>query len=139
MNTVELLNSQKEYVINMRREFHENPELSSEEIRTTKRIKEELDKIGVKYKNCAGTGVIGFIRGKKEGKTIALRADIDALMITETKDVIYKSKNIGVMHACGHDGHAAMLLGAARALNEVKDELCGTVKLIFQPAEETLM
>lgn len=139
MNKIEILNRQKEFVVNMRREFHENPELSSEEVRTSKRIKEELSKTGIEFEDCAGTGVIAIIRGKSNGKTVALRADIDALPVLEENDVIYKSKNPGVMHACGHDGHAAMLLGAARALYEVKNEICGNVKFLFQPAEETLM
>jgi len=134
----EILKKQKDYVIEMRREFHANPEPSWKEFRTSKRVKEELDKMGIEYKDCAVTGVVGTIKGGKPGRTIALRADMDALEITELNEVEYKSKNPGIMHACGHDGHTAMLLGAARALNEIKDELEGTVKLLFQPAEEMI-
>lgn len=126
----------KDYVIEMRREFHMYPESSFEEFRTSKRIKEELDKLNIPYEELAGTGVLASIKGAKEGKTVALRADIDALEIQETNDVEYKSKNEGKMHACGHDGHAAMLLGAAHMLMDIQDEIKGEVKLIFQPAEE---
>jgi len=132
----ELLKLQKEYVISMRREFHENPELSWKEIRTSKRIKEELDKMGILWKSCARTGVVATIKGALPGAVVGLRADIDALPITEENDVSYKSQSDGVMHACGHDGHAAMLLGTAKALKAVQKEIAGTVKLLFQPAEE---
>lgn len=136
MDIKELSQKYKQYVTDMRREFHMHPELSMREERTAKRIREELDKMGVPNVSMAGTGVLGIIKGKNSGKTIALRADIDALEITETRDVPYKSQNPGVMHACGHDTHAAMLLGAAKVLNDIKDELNGTVKLMFQPGEE---
>lgn len=136
MKTRELANKYKQYTIDMRREFHTYPELSMQEERTSRRIKEELDKMGIPYVSMAGTGVVGTIKGKRDGKTIALRADIDALEITEKRDVSYKSQNEGVMHACGHDSHAAMLLGAAKVLNDMKDEINGTVKLMFQPGEE---
>ena len=131
-----ILDAQKEYVISMRREFHTNPELSWNEVRTSKRIKEELDKMGIPWQPCAKTGVLALVEGELAGGVVALRADIDALPVTEENDVPYKSANQGVMHACGHDGHAAMLLGAARALAEIRSELSGTVKLLFQPAEE---
>lgn len=137
MNT-EIYKKHTEYVIRMRREFHENPELSCNERRTQKRIIEELESIGLKCEKCAGTGVLALIKGHKPGRTVALRADIDALEISELGESEYKSKNEGVMHACGHDGHAAMLLGAAKALVESKSQLKGNVKLLFQPAEETL-
>ena len=136
MNTRERANKYKQYTIDMRREFHTYPELSMHEERTARRIKEELEKMGIPYVSMAGTGVVGTIKGNKDGRTIALRADIDALEITEKRDISYKSQNEGVMHACGHDSHAAMLLGAAKVLNDMKDELNGTVKLIFQPGEE---
>lgn len=136
MNIRELAKKYKDYVIDMRREFHMNPETSWNEHRTSKRVKEELEKMGVPYVSMAGTGVVAVIEGKEKGKTVALRADMDALQVTEANEVEYKSKNEGVMHACGHDGHTAMLLGAAKVLNEVKDNLKGTVKLFFQPAEE---
>lgn len=136
MNIKELSKKYRQYTVDMRREFHMHPELSMREERTSQRIKEELDKMGIPYVSMAGTGVLATIKGKTEGKTIALRADIDALEITEKTDVPYKSQNEGIMHACGHDCHAAMLLGAAKVLNEIKSELNGTVKLIFQPGEE---
>ncbi|HWR60815.1 MAG TPA: M20 family metallopeptidase [Clostridia bacterium] len=132
----ELSQKYKQYTIDMRREFHMYPEPSMHEERTAQRIKEELDKLGIPYVSMAGTGVAATIKGKHEGKTVALRADIDALEITEKNDVPYKSRNEGIMHACGHDSHAAMLLGAAGVLNDIKDELNGTVKLMFQPGEE---
>lgn len=129
-------NKYKQYVIDMRREFHMYPEASMHEERTSQRIKEELAKMGIQSVSMAGTGVVADIKGKYEGKTIALRADIDALEIAEKRDVPYKSLNEGFMHACGHDSHAAMLLGAAKIFNEIKDELSGTVRLMFQPGEE---
>jgi amidohydrolase len=126
----------KEEIIAWRREFHENPELTWEEVRTGNRVAEELEKMGVEVKRMAKTGVLGILKGGKPGKTVALRADMDALPVTEANDVPYKSKNVGVMHACGHDGHVAMLLGAAKVLSRMKDDIKGTVKFIFQPAEE---
>lgn len=126
----------KDYVIEMRREFHMYPESSFEEFRTCKRIREELDKLGVSYERLAGTGVLATIEGNQAGKTVALRADMDALELQETNDIPYKSKYDGKMHACGHDGHTAMLLGAAHMLMDIRDHIKGTIKLIFQPAEE---
>ncbi|MPM44729.1 putative hydrolase YxeP [bioreactor metagenome] len=133
----ELAEKYHDYVVTMRREFHENPEPSLKEVRTCKRICEELEKMGIPYKVVAGTGVVGTIKGAKPGKTVALRGDIDALTVKETNDIPYKSKVEGIMHACGHDAHAAGLLGAGKILNELKGELCGEVRLLFQPAEET--
>lgn len=126
-----------DYMVEMRRYFHENPEPSSEEYNTSAKIKSELDKMGIPYISIAGTGVIGTITGVKPGKTVALRADMDALQVNECTGLPFASKKEGLMHACGHDGHIASLLGAAKILNEIKDEICGTVKLFFQPAEET--
>lgn len=123
-------------LIAMRRELHENPELPWEEFETTKRVVRELEKLGIPYRLTEPTGVIADIKGGKPGKTVALRADMDALPVFELNDVAYKSKVDGKMHACGHDTHTAMLLTAAKALVAVKDELQGTVRLIFQPAEE---
>ncbi|ADQ13796.1 M20 family metallopeptidase [Halanaerobium hydrogeniformans] len=136
MDFNELLTAEKEYLIELRREFHKNPEKSWHEYQTSRRIKEELDKIGVKYQSFAGTGVVAVIEGAEEGKTVALRADMDALELDEETELSFKSENEGLMHACGHDGHTAMLLTAARALVKVKDKLSGKIKLIFQPAEE---
>ena len=123
-------------VIELRHDFHQHPEASMAEFRTTDRIAEELDKMGIPYRRFDPTGLIATIQGGQPGKTVAPRADIDALSITETADVPFKSQNEGFMHACGHDTHAAMLLGAAMILNKIKDQLKGTVKLLFQPAEE---
>ncbi len=128
-----------EELVTIRRELHMNPELSGSEIRTSKKICEYLDNWGIEYlSGIADTGIVALIRGKKEGRTVAIRADIDALPITEVNDRPYKSQNIGVMHACGHDVHAAILLGAAKILKEMEEELTGNVKLIFQPAEEAI-
>ncbi|GAB6102551.1 amidohydrolase [Thermococcus atlanticus] len=124
------------YIIEMRRGFHARPELKYEEVWTSGVVVGELERLGYEVVRTAGTGVVGVLRGKKPGRIVALRADMDALPIQEENDVPYKSKIPGKMHACGHDAHTAMLLGAARILAELKDELNGTVKLIFQPAEE---
>ena len=136
MTINELLEENKDYIINLRREFHQNPEASFKEYNTSKRIKEELDKMGIEYIPCASTGVVATIKGNHPGKTVALRGDIDALSVQELNTVDYKSQVPGMMHACGHDGHASMLLGAAKILSQLKDEIYGTVKLFFQPAEE---
>jgi len=119
-----------------RHDLHEHPEASLKEFRTTDQIAKEMDKLNIPYKRFDPTGLIATIEGGKPGKTIALRADIDALEIQEKTDLPFASKEPGLMHACGHDTHAAMLVGAAKVLSQVKDELCGTVKLLFQPAEE---
>lgn len=124
-------------VYDIRHQIHMNPELGFEEYETSKLVASELEKLGIEVtKNVAKTGVVGLIKGGYSGKTVALRADIDALSINEETDFEFKSKVPGVMHACGHDGHTASLLGVAMMLNEIKDELHGNVKLIFQPAEE---
>lgn len=124
------------YVVEMRRTFHRWPEPSMEEVKTTARIAEELDKMGIPYRKTEPTGLIAEIVGGKPGKTVMLRADIDALSITEKTDLPFKSERDGLMHACGHDTHAAMLLGAAKILNDNKADLSGKVRLLFQPAEE---
>lgn len=131
----------KEYaqdVIDIRRHIHAHPELSYEEYNTAKYVAEELKKIGIDPKEkVADTGLTAVIEGKNpEKKVIALRADMDALPIKEANDVSYKSKNEGVMHACGHDAHTASLLGTARILHSLRDQFEGSVKLIFQPGEE---
>ena len=126
-----------QHMINLRETIHMYPEDGFSEFTTSKIIIEELEKRGIKVqKNVAKTGVVGLIEGKYPGKTVLLRADMDALKIQEQADVEYKSKIDGMMHACGHDGHVAGLLGAAMILNELKDNLHGNVKLVFQPAEE---
>ena len=136
MQIKELVKENRDYVISLRRHFHQYPELSMEEYETSKKIKEELDKMGIEYRSAANTGIIATIKGDKPGKTIALRADMDALPVEELTDFDFKSKIDGHMHACGHDSHMAMLLGAAKILNDMKEQINGTVRLIFQPAEE---
>ncbi|MFT6850307.1 MAG: amidohydrolase [Sphingobacteriales bacterium] len=124
-------------VIAHRHHIHANPELSFEEFKTSAYISLKLDEMGVKYEKMANTGIVALITGDKPSdKVTALRADIDALPITEQNDVPYKSKNEGVMHACGHDVHSSSMLGTAQILTDMKSEFGGTVKLIFQPAEE---
>jgi amidohydrolase len=127
-------------VIGLRRHLHQNPELSFKEFKTAEFVWNQLDAIGIADKQkLAATGIVALIKGRNaDKKTVALRADMDALPIIEANEVPYKSQNIGVMHACGHDAHTASLLGAARILNELKNEFEGTIKLIFQPGEEKL-
>ena len=123
----------------IRRDLHQHPELGLEEHRTGKKVQSILDEIGIEHEDgLGGTGVLGIIHGDGEGHVVALRAELDALPIEDNKDVAYASKVPGKMHACGHDAHIAMLLGAARLLAEGKASLPGTVKLLFQPAEETV-
>lgn len=133
---VRKMETERDYVVSLRRFFHENPELPREEFGTADRIEEELKSFGLETKRVDGTGVYSEIKGKGEGKTIVLRADIDALPVEETNGCAFKSKKKGVMHACGHDAHAASLLLAAKILSEHRDEFNGTVKLCFQQAEE---
>jgi amidohydrolase len=124
-------------VINWRRHLHENPELSFQEIETSQFIFDTLQSFGnIDVTRPTATSVVGLIKGSHPGKTLALRADMDALPITEENTFSFKSKKPGVMHACGHDGHTAMLLGAAKVLSQHTEELHGTVKLLFQHAEE---
>lgn len=122
----------------IRRQIHSNPELGFEEIETAKLICSKLDEYGISYQSGIGkTGIVGLIKGKNpDKKTIALRADMDALPILEKNDCDYKSKHEGIMHACGHDAHIAYLLGAAKILNSLKENFEGSIKLIFQPSEE---
>jgi amidohydrolase len=123
--------------VNIRQHIHANPELSFQEFKTSEFVKEKLKSYGLEAETMAETGLVVLLQGKNpEKKVIALRADLDALPIFEKNDVPYKSKNEGVMHACGHDVHTASLLGTARILSQLKDEFEGTVKLIFQPGEE---
>ncbi|MWP49648.1 MULTISPECIES: M20 family metallopeptidase [unclassified Gilliamella] len=124
-------------MVAFRRDLHKHPELPWEEFRTTDKIAEELDKIGIPYRRTEPTGIIADIEGGKPGKRILLRADIDALPVQElSQNIDYKSTIDGKMHACGHDTHAAMLLTAAKALWAIRDQLKGNVRLVFQPAEE---
>ena len=128
----------KDYIIEMRRQFHQNPELSLEEFETTKKIVNELEKMSIEVSTFKDglTGCIGTIKGAKEGKTLLLRADIDALSVHEKTNLEFASRVDGKMHACGHDCHAAMLLGVAKILSEMKDKFSGNIKLFFQAAEE---
>lgn len=135
----------EEKVIEWRRYFHQNPELSNREFNTAKKIAKHLKSLGIKtQENVAKTGVVGILKGEKPGKVVALRADIDALPVTERNDLPFKStvkttylgKEVGVMHACGHDTHTAILMGVAEVLAKNKNLINGTVKFIFQPAEE---
>ena len=126
-----------EQVVLDRRHLHAHPELGFQEIETAGFVAERLRALGLEVRTgVARTGVVALLRGAKPGKTVLLRADIDALPIQEENDVPYTSRNAGVMHACGHDAHTAILLNAARVLVEHRDRLAGVVKLVFQPCEE---
>ena len=139
-----ILNYENE-VIELRHWFHENAELSNREFKTAKRIEQELIKIGLNPQTgIAKTGVVAVLKGGKPGPVVALRADIDGLPVKERADLpwaskmtgIYNGEKVPVMHACGHDTHTAILLGVAKVLYEIKDQIPGSVKFIFQPAEE---
>ena len=124
-------------IVKTRRAFHLHPELAYHEQATAKLVAEKLEAMGIETKRgVGGTGVLGILKGAKKGRVVALRADMDGLPVQEMADVEFRSKSDGVMHACGHDTHMAMLLGAARILAENRHELSGTVKFLFQPAEE---
>lgn len=133
-----LAEKHEQLIIATRQHLHANPELSFEEYNTAAYVQEQLSQIGIPFTaGVAGTGIVGLIEGKNpQAKVVALRADLDALPILEQNEVPYKSKNEGVMHACGHDVHTSSLLGAARILHEIKDQFEGSIKLIFQPGEE---
>lgn len=132
-------------VVEWRRDFHQYPELGNREFKTAEKIANHLKSLGIEVQTgVAHTGVVGILKGNKPGKVVALRADIDALPVTERNDLPYKSnvvaefsgEQVGVMHACGHDTHTAILMGVAEVLSKNKDKIKGTVKFIFQPAEE---
>ena len=123
-------------VVELRREIHRHPELGFEETQTQALIERELDALGIEHRRVAKTGVVGVIRGGKPGRVVALRADMDALPVTEKSGEPFASEVPGKMHACGHDAHTAMLLGAARVLQSMRNDLRGSVVLLFQPAEE---
>jgi amidohydrolase len=132
-------------VIEWRREIHQNPELSNREFKTAEKIAAHLNALGIEVQTgVAHTGVVGVLNGNQPGKVVALRADIDALPVTERNDLVFKSsvtseflgEQVGVMHACGHDTHTAILMGVAEVLSKNKDKIKGSVKFIFQPAEE---
>jgi len=139
------INDIESKVIEWRRDFHENPELSNREFKTAEKIAKHLKSLGLEVQTgVAKTGVVGILKGDNPGKVVALRADIDALPVTERNELSYKSEvtteflgtNTGVMHACGHDTHTAILMGVAEVLSKNKDKINGTIKFIFQPAEE---
>ncbi len=139
MNIETLKKNTKEihpWLIEVRNDFHQYPELGKKEFRTQQKISEYLTEMGIKHTKIAGTGIVGIIEGKGAGKVVAIRADIDALPMQDKKNVPYKSRNEGMMHACGHDAHTTILLGTAKILNDIKDTFCGTIKLFFQPDEE---
>jgi amidohydrolase len=125
-----------EHATALRREIHRRPELGFEEVRTAALVERELDELGVEHRRVAKTGVVGLIRGGRSGRTVGLRADMDALPIEEESGEPFASEVAGCMHACGHDAHTAMLLGAARTLQSSRATLHGNVVLLFQPAEE---
>lgn len=136
---MDMINKAKEVgkdIINWRRDLHQIPEVGLDLPKTSRYVAEQLDKMGIEYKDKIGvSGIVGLIKGGKPGKTIALRADMDGLPIKEETGLDFASQN-GNMHACGHDAHAAILLGVAKVLNENRENLKGNIKLIFQPAEE---
>ena len=143
---IKMLSDQVEQkVIEWRRHVHQNPELSNREFKTAKYIESHLRALGMTVQTgVAKTGVVGILKGEKPGKVVALRADIDALPVTERNELLFKSnvtttyngKETGVMHACGHDSHVAILMGVAEVLSQMKSDIHGTIKFIFQPAEE---
>jgi len=136
MKISEQIEKYREELISLRRDFHQHPELGFEEYRTAKIIENYLKTLGIATRRITKTGVVGILEGSRPGPVLMLRADMDALPIDEENDIDYKSQNMGVMHACGHDAHMAMLLIAAKILVEKKDDIAGTVKFVFQPNEE---
>ncbi len=136
MQISEQIESHREELVALRRDFHRHPELGFEEHRTAKVVEAYLKTLGLPTRRCAGTGVVALLEGRRPGPVLMLRADMDALPVAEASQVDYQSQNPGVMHACGHDAHMAMLLVAAKILSKNRDRLAGTVKLVFQPNEE---
>lgn len=141
-NTKEIIkksNEIKEWLINVRRDLHKTPELAMEEYETKNKIKKYLDEIGIEYKEFNDNyGIMAYISNPNARVTIAIRADMDGLPIQEENDFIYKSINKGKMHACGHDAHTAILLGTCKLLCDIRDEININIKLLFQPAEESI-
>ena len=137
MNVLEEVKKIEREIIQWRRDLHKIPELNLNLPKTTKYVEEKLKEMGIEYKTLLnGNAVVGLIKGNSEGKTIGLRADMDALPIEEETGLEFSSTHKGCMHACGHDGHTAMLLGAAKILSQNRDKIKGNVKLLFQPGEE---
>ncbi len=137
MAAAQIQRNVERFVIDIRRQIHQDPELSFQEFRTAEKIETELNKLGISSKRVAETGVVADIGGKSDGLTVALRADIDALPLTELNKHSFSSNNEGVMHACGHDAHTAMLLGVAKHISETGSDFPGRIRLIFQPGEES--
>jgi len=136
-SVIEKIGEMKDWLIEVRRTIHMNPELGFDEVETSKLVAGWLEKLGLQVKKgMAGTGVVGFLQGDKEGKTVAIRADMDALPLEEANQVPYRSRVRGKMHACGHDAHVTILLGVARLFSSIQAQLKGNIKWIFQPAEE---
>lgn len=127
-----------EEVIELRRDFHQHPELGFEEFRTSRKVMEYLNQLGLEAKQITKTGVVATLQGNQPGPTVMLRADMDALPVEEENDVSYKSVNPGIMHACAHDGHTAMLLVAAKILSRNRDKIAGNIKFVFEPNEENV-
>ncbi len=137
MNIPEKINNLKDELISLRRDFHQHPELGFQEYRTAQIVADYLERCGLKVKRgVAKTGVVGLLEGSAPGPTLLLRADVDALPIQEENEVPYKSINNGIMHACGHDAHTAILLIAAKILSDYRKEIKGNIKFVFQPNEE---
>ena len=137
MDIKALVKEHNDELIELRRDLHKHPELGFKEFRTSKKVASYLKGLGLDVtENVAETGVVGLLKGDNPGKTLMLRADMDALPIKEQNDVEYKSQNEGVMHACGHDGHTSMLMVAAKILSKHKDKINGNIKFVFQPNEE---
>lgn len=136
-DVMELIKQHEADMIGIRRHIHANPELSNEENRTTALIREKLEEYGIEIMEIGlKTGVVGFLKGGRPGKTVAIREDIDALPMSEKTDLPYASSVDGVCHSCGHDIHTTVLLFCARVLSELRDQLSGNVLFLFQPAEE---
>lgn len=138
MNPSTMIQSLEKEVVDLRRDFHRHPELGLEEHRTSAKVMAYLEQLGLEVFRANQTGVVGLLNGARPGPTLLLRADMDALPIAEANEVAYKSCNPGVMHACGHDAHTAMLLTAARVLTDCKAHLAGSIKFVFQPNEENV-
>lgn len=125
-------------IVNIRRDLHQHPELGLKEVRTGNIVSDYLKECGLEVKRCHVTGVVAVLRGAKPGPALLMRADMDALPVNEETDLEFKSVNEGIMHACGHDAHTAILLGAAKLLSEMKEDICGTITFVFQPNEENI-
>lgn len=138
MKVKQLVHKLNGELIELRRDFHRHPELGLEEFRTSQKVADYLEEIGLEVNRITETGVVGLIRGNQPGRTLMLRADMDALPLHEENELPYRSIHDGKMHACGHDGHTAMLLIAAKLLSRHKDKISGNIKFLFQPDEENM-